>query len=101
MFLLVTRVSKEVLGVNDVVFAFLVDSVTEVLYTGFVYLPMLVVQTKIVPKDVEGTVYSVFGSLRNVASNTVSPMVGGVIAQGLGVTKDDFGNIGLIVVFQL
>lgn len=93
-FLLVTRISKEYLGINDVLFSFFTDAALEVLFVAFVFMPTLVVQTKIVPKNVEATVYSVFASLRNVANDFISPMIGGMIADAFGVTKDNFKNIG-------
>ena len=92
-YLLVSRISYEVLGVNDIVFAFFTDAALDVLFVAFIFMPMLVVQTKIVPKNVEATVYSVFGSLRNLANDTVSPLMGGIIANNLGVTRDNFDNI--------
>lgn len=78
--MLVTRFSKEVLGINDIFFAFFTDATIEVMYSAFVYMPTLVIQTRIVPKNVEATVYSVISSLRNIANAFVSPLVGGKIA---------------------
>lgn len=48
--MLVTRVSKEILGINDVFFAFFTDAALEVLFIAFISMPTLVLQTKIVPK---------------------------------------------------
>jgi len=93
-FLLVTRISKEVLGINDIVFSFFTDAALEVLFVAFIFMPTLVVQTKIVPKNVEATVYSAFASLRNVANDFIAPMMGGMIAKSFNVTKDNFDNIG-------
>jgi hypothetical protein len=99
-YLLVSRISKEVFGINDVLFALFTDSALEILFVAFVFMPMLVVQTKIIPKNVEATVYSVFASLRNIAHDFISPVVGGVIAQCFNVSKNNFKNIGSIVIIQ-
>jgi Na+/melibiose symporter-like transporter len=93
-FLLVSRISKEVLGINDVLFSFFTDAALEILFVAFVFMPTLVVQTKIVPKNVEATVYSVFASLRNLAHDCISPFIGGIIANRFSVTRENFENIG-------
>lgn len=99
-YLLVSRISKEVLGINDILFSLFTDAALEILFVAFVFMPMLVVQTKIVPKNVEATVYSVFASLRNLASDFVSPIIGGLIADNYHVSKDNFDHIGTIVIIQ-
>jgi len=93
-YLLVSRISKEVFGINDILFAFFTDAALDILFVAFIFMPMLVVQTKIVPKNVEATIYSVFGSLRNLANDTISPIFGGLIAKYFGVTRENFDSIG-------
>ncbi|CAI2367375.1 unnamed protein product [Moneuplotes crassus] len=99
-YLLVSRISKEVLGINDILFSFFTDMAVDVLYVAFVAMPILVVQTKIIPRNVEATIYSIFGSLRNLANDTVSPFVGGIIAKSCGVSRDNFTEISYIVIIQ-
>lgn len=49
-FLQVSRISKEVFGMNDIFFSFVSDAALDILYVAFVVMPTSVVQTKIVPK---------------------------------------------------
>mmetsp|Transcript_30039 Transcript_30039/g.26613 ORF Transcript_30039/g.26613 Transcript_30039/m.26613 type:complete len:255 (+) Transcript_30039:737-1501(+) len=99
-YLLVSRISKEIFGINDILFAFFTDAALDILFVAFIFMPMLVAQTKIVPKNVEGTIYSVFSSIRNLANDTISPVFGGLIATHFKVTRDNFDNISSIVLIQ-
>lgn len=100
VFCLVTRISKEVFHINDIFFAVFGDAAIEILFVAFIYMPTLVLQTKIVPKNVEATVYSFFTSLMQLANQFVAPMFGGIIASSFGVTKSNFDSIGTIVLIQ-
>ena len=99
-YLLVSRISNEILGINDIVFAVFTNAAMDILYVAFVFMPMMVVQTKIVPKNVEATVYSMFGSLKNLSNDTISPFMGGIIAKNFGVTKNNMSNMSKIFLFK-
>ena len=99
--MLVTRFSRDVLGINDVLFSIFTDSALEILYVAFVFMPSLVVQTKIIPKNVEATVYSLFTSMNNFTRGFVSPMFGGIIAGTFNVTNDNFENLKWLLVIEL
>jgi hypothetical protein len=100
IFLLVTRISKEVLGINDYVFAIFGDAIIETLFIAFIYMPTLVFQTKIVPKNTEATVYSFFSSLMIFASQFVAPMWGSFIASQYRLSNDNFDAIGRVVLIE-
>lgn len=100
IFWLVTRISKNIFGFNDYLFAFFGDAVIETLFVAFIYMPTLVLQTKIVPKNTEATVYSFFSSLMIFGNQFVSPLFGSFIANIFGVTKDNFDSIGTIVLIE-
>ena len=99
--MLVTRFSKDVLGINDVLFSVFTDSALEILFIAFVFMPSLVVQTKIIPKNVEATVYSLFTSMHNFARGFISPIFGGIIAKMLHVTNDNFENLKWLLLIEL
>lgn len=99
--MLVTRFSKNVLGINDVMFSVFTDSALEILFIAFVFMPSLVVQTKIIPKNVEATVYSIFTSMSNLARGFISPLFGGVIAGLFKVTNDNFQNLKWLLLIEL
>ena len=99
-YLLVTRISKNTFGIDDVVFSIFTDAALEVLFVAFVDMPTLVVQTKITPKNVEATIYNMFRTICNLTADFISPMIGGVIASVFSVTSKNFDNISWIVVVQ-
>ena len=100
-FLLVSRISKNVFGLNDIFFSFFTGTLMDVLYVAFVLMPTLVLQTKIVPKNIEATVYSFFTSLLNLANTFISPIIGGIISDFFHVSKDDFTYLPTIILIQL
>lgn len=99
-YLLVTRISHDILGFNDVVFSVFSNAALEVLFVAFVFMPTLVVQIKIVPKNVEATIYNIFSTFKNMAHDFISPMIGGVIANEFGVSSYNFDNIKWIILIQ-
>lgn len=100
IFLLVTRISKDVLGINDYVFAIFGDAIIETLFIAFIYMPTLVFQTKIVPKNTEATVYSFFTSLSIFASQFIAPLWGSFIASQYDLSKNNFDSIGTVVLIE-
>ena len=98
--MLVTRFSYEVLGINDVLFSFFSNAALEVLFVAFVFMPTLVVQIKIVPKNVEATIYNLFSTFKNMAHDFISPMIGGVIANEFEVSSYNFDNLKWIILIQ-
>ena len=99
-FLLVTRISKNTFGINDVVFSVFTDAALEVLFVAFIDMPSLVVQIKITPKNVEATVYNMFRTISNLTADFISPMIGGTIASVFSVSSNNFDNVSWIIVIQ-
>ena len=100
MFLLVTRISYEIFHINDIVFAVFGETTIETLFVAFVFMPTLVLQTKIIPKNVEATLYSFFSSFVLFAGQFISPMLGGAIATTFGVSRDNFSSMGTIILIE-
>ena len=100
-FLIVSRISKDVFGINDIVFSFFAEAAAYCLYVAFVGMPTLVLLTKIVPKNIEATIYSFFTSLQNLSIRFFCPMVGGIITDAFRITKDDFTNLSVVILIQI
>ena len=100
-YLLVSRISKNVLHMNDIFFSFFTEAAADILYVAFIAMPTLVLQTKIVPKNIEATVYSFFTSFQNLANNFLSPIIGGMIANLFHVSKDDFTYFPTVLLIQI
>ena len=99
-YLLVTRISNKTLGINDVVFSIMSDALLKALFVAFINMPSLVVQTKITPKNVEATIYSLFRTISNLTSDFISPMMGGIIASSFDVSNKKFEHMTSILVVQ-
>ena len=99
-YLFVSGFSRVVLHINDKFFCLFTDVGAEVLFQAFVYMPTLVVQTKIIPKNIEGTMFALFMSLGNLANGFVSPMFGATLATWFGVDEDDFSALSILVLIQ-
>ena len=86
---------------NDIFFSFFTEAAADILYVAFIAMPTLVLQTKIVPKNIEATVYSFFTSFQNLANNFLSPIIGGMIANLFHVSKDDFTYFPTVLLIQI
>lgn len=93
--LLLFRINKR-FGIPDGVFVifdtFLVDIASEI--NG---LPVLVLSTKICPKNIEATVFAIMIAVTNVATN-ISGVVGAAIVQYLGIQTTDFSKLWVLIV---
>jgi len=81
------------IGVNDVVFIVLTDTVFGVASLAMNTLPTLALFAKITPKKIEGTVFAFLTGTTNLANSVISPMIGVWINERfVGVTADDLSN---------
>mmetsp|Transcript_29038 Transcript_29038/g.43792 ORF Transcript_29038/g.43792 Transcript_29038/m.43792 type:complete len:167 (+) Transcript_29038:1222-1722(+) len=94
------------LGINDIVFIVLTDTVFGVIGLAMNTLPTLALFAKITPPKIEGTVFAFLTGTTNLANNVLSPMVGvWMNEQFIGVTAENLSNykqlcmIGLITSF--
>ena len=99
-YLLVSRISNKTLGINDILFAIMSEALLKALFVAFINMPSLVVQTKITPKNVEATIYSMFRTISNLTSDFISPMIGGIIASSFHVSTKTFKHMTSILVVQ-
>jgi len=53
-------------------------------------MPTLVMQARIIPKNVEGTIFALFMSLNNLSGSFIAPMFGAALADKFGVSSEDF-----------
>ncbi|OII76233.1 folate biopterin transporter family protein [Cryptosporidium andersoni] len=93
-FLLVTGVNLD-LGISNRIFAlsggFLIEAISEVQL-----LPLLVMTTQLCPKGLEGSVYAVMMSIRNLGTG-VSKVFSAGLTYSLGITSYNFSNLGLLI----
>lgn len=84
---------NKLLGLNDIVFIVLTDTVFGVMSLAMNTLPTLALFAKITPKRIEGTIFAFLTGTTNLANNVLSPMIGVWInEQFVGVTADDLSK---------
>ena len=83
------------LGISNRVFAlsggFFIEAISEIQL-----LPLLVMMTKLCPKGLEGSVYAVMMSIRSLGIG-ISKILSAGLSFSLGITANNFSNIGLLV----
>ena len=90
------------IGVNDVVFIVLTDTVFGVASLAMNTLPTLALFAKITPKKIEGTVFAFLTGTTNLANNVIAPMVGVWINDRfVGVTADDLSKYKMLCLIGL
>jgi hypothetical protein len=90
------------IGVNDVVFIVLTDTVFGVISLAMNTLPTLALFAKITPRKIEGTVFAFLTGTTNLANNVIAPMVGVWINDRfVGVTADDLSKYKMLCLIGL
>ncbi|GJN23040.1 hypothetical protein PR202_gb10656 [Eleusine coracana subsp. coracana] len=92
--LLVTGLNRE-LGISDEWFT-LGDSLIITVLGQASFMPVLVLAAKLCPPGVEATLFATLMSISN-AGGVAGGLVGAGLTQLLGVTRDDFGNLALLI----
>lgn len=81
------------MGVNDIVFIILTDTIFGVISLAMNTLPTLALFAKITPHRIEGTIFAFLTGTFNLANNVLSPMVGVWINEHfVKVTADDLSG---------
>ena len=79
------------------------DSALGELYNVFIFIPTAIVYGKMIPENIEATVYALLAGLNVVANYFVNRMLGNFINLFVGVDKDsleDFWKLQLICVIM-
>eukprot|EP00551_Chaetoceros_affinis_P007319 CAMPEP_0203676452 /NCGR_PEP_ID=MMETSP0090-20130426/24578_1 /ASSEMBLY_ACC=CAM_ASM_001088 /TAXON_ID=426623 /ORGANISM="Chaetoceros affinis, Strain CCMP159" /LENGTH=498 /DNA_ID=CAMNT_0050542999 /DNA_START=570 /DNA_END=2066 /DNA_ORIENTATION=+ len=93
--LLISHTNRS-LGIPDGAFVFGDDVVLAIL-GEFAFLPTLVLAARICPPGVEAVLFATLMSIFNGAS-TVGTEVGALLTKTLGVTENNFDNLGLLTI---
>lgn len=93
--LLITHANRS-LGIPDGAFVF-GDDVALAILGQIAFLPTLVLAARICPPGVEAVLFATLMSIFNGAS-TVGTELGAVLTSWVGVTEDNFDNLGLLTV---
>lgn len=79
------------------VFCLFTDVGGEILFQALVIMPTLVMQARIIPKNIEGTMFALFMSLSNMSSSFISPLFGATLATAFDVSSNNFTNLPILV----
>lgn len=91
--LLISHTNRS-LGIPDAAFVF-GDDVALSILGQIAFLPTLVLAARICPPGVEAVLFATLMSIFNGAS-TIGTEVGALLTKYLGVTEDNFDNLGLL-----
>lgn len=84
---------NKLIGLNDIAFIILTDTVFGVMSLAMNTLPTLALFAKVTPKRIEGTIFAFLTGTTNLANSVISPMIGVWInEQFVGVTADDLSK---------
>ena len=84
---------NKLLGINDLIFIVLTESVFGVINIAMSILPTLAIFAKITPKRIEGTIFAFLTGSTNLANFVIAPNMGVWInEQFVGVTADDLSS---------
>jgi folate/biopterin transporter len=93
--LLVTHTNR-MLGIDDHWFS-LGDSLIITVIGQIVFMPILVLSTKLCPPGIEATFFALIMSVLNVAG-TVSYALGSIMMKWLGITEHQFDSLWLLII---
>ena len=93
--LLVTHTNR-MLGIDDHWFS-LGDSLIITVIGQIVFMPILVLSTKLCPPGIEATFFALIMSVLNVAG-TVSYALGSIMMKWLGITEYQFDSLWLLII---
>jgi hypothetical protein len=93
---------NKLIGVNDIVFIVLTDTVFGVMSLAMNTLPTLALFAKVTPKKIEGTIFAFLTGTTNLANSVISPMIGVFLnEQFVGVTADDLSKYKNLCIISL
>lgn len=78
-------------------FTFLVNQTKVCIILQASFMPVLVLAARLCPSGMEATLFATLMSISNAGSVT-GGLIGAGLTQLLGVTKDSFGNLALLIV---
>ncbi|KAF8703603.1 hypothetical protein HU200_032422 [Digitaria exilis] len=94
---LVARLNLK-MGIPDYFFAVIDNSVSQMV-GQLIWLPLLVLSSKLCPSGIEGTFYALLMSIQN-AGGMMSAWWGGIMLDMLNVTRTEFHNLWIAVLIR-
>ncbi|KAF8704229.1 hypothetical protein HU200_031727 [Digitaria exilis] len=94
---LVARLNLK-MGIPDYFFAVIDNSVSQMV-GQLIWLPLLVLSSKLCPSGIEGTFYALLMSIQN-AGAMISAWWGGIMLDMLNVTRTEFHNLWIAVLIR-
>lgn len=77
-----------------------VDNFVTMLLVRFAFMPTIVMAAEHAPKGLEATAFEVF-SVASLGGGTISSLMTSFIAQGLGMSRGDYGNLWILLVISM
>lgn len=89
----------KIIGMSDVFFYGIQNFFIGALFMAFYDLPMMVLFAKVIPKNIEGTVFALLTGTINFSGGVLSPLIGSMFNDAfLGVTTENMKTSNMITV---
>lgn len=89
------------MGMGPYWFMIFSTTITDVLYNVFVMLPGMVLFAKLIPANIESSMFAMLTGLMNFSNLFASKMLGNYINSFFGVTQDSLGKLWYLYVVQI
>ena len=80
-------------GLDPYWFMIMSSAVTDVLYNAFVMLPGMVLFAKLIPANIESSMFAMLTGLMNFSNLFAAKMLGNYFNSYFGVTQDNLGEL--------
>ena len=90
------------MGISDLTYLYTSSIVFGIIGNAISFLPLLSLFAKIIPKNVEGTIYAFMTGTMNLSSAVIAPMIGVYLNDKfVGVTSDNLNGYSTLCLISL
>ena len=89
------------LGLDPYWFMMVSSAVTDVMYNAFVNLPGMVLFAKLIPANIESSMFAMLTGLMNFSNLFAAKMLGNYINTYFGVTQENLGDLWKLYIVQI
>ena len=99
-FLTLLFVNQIYLGLSPMMFCILTSTVTDTLSQAFLNLPCQVLFAKLIPENIESSMFALLTGLMNFSNGFLSPQLGNFYNHFIGVTQDNLTDLWKLCVIE-
>lgn len=88
-------------GLNPLVFCLLTSTVTDSLSQALMNLPMQVLFAKLIPEDIESSMFALLTGLMDFSQSYLSPQLGNMVNKLIGVSQDNMEDLWKLCLIEV